>query len=155
MACCVKSSFFQENDWVIYLPLFLLFAARGSVEDSAAPSSSGRFFHINFCNYKSVISENIHPHPPFKRDFFFCLNKPQNLPSPSSSFSSDFPLKNFPVLIFWKPEFYLHCFLKLGVVKLYSNVTSLAKLFNYWILKKISNLPLSRCHYFFSFYLTK
>ena len=54
--------------------MFLLFAARGSVEDSAAPSSSGRLLHIHFCNYKSVISENIHspppPPPPVRGNFF-------------------------------------------------------------------------------------
>lgn len=63
MACCIKSSFFQENDCYLSTTVFT-FAARGSVEDSAAPSSSGRLLHINFCNYKYVISENIHS-PPF------------------------------------------------------------------------------------------
>ena len=58
--------------------MFLLFAARGSVEDSAAPSSSGRLLHINF-NYKSVISENIHsplppPPTPLSEGIFFHLN---------------------------------------------------------------------------------
>lgn len=82
LACCVKSSFFQENDCVIYLRLFLLFAARGSVEDSAAPSSSGRLLHINFCNYKSVISENIYSPPPPSRGVFFWLEPASHLQAP-------------------------------------------------------------------------
>ena len=132
MACCVKSYFFQENDCVIYWPLFLLFAARGSVEDSAAPSSSGIFLHINFCNYKSFISENIHPPPPLLPPFFVwtCL------PSPSSSFYSDFPLKNS--------------------LSLFSGNTVLFALLPEIIeYKKITNFSLSRCHYFLSFDLTK
>ena len=156
MACCIKSSFFQENDdCVIYLPLFLLFAACGSVEDSAAPSSSGRFLHINFCNYKSVISENIHPPRPLQEGFFFCLNPPQNLPSPSSSFSSDVPLKNFPVLIFWKPTILFALLPEIGGGKIIFKCYKSCKTFQLLNIKKITNLPLSRCHYFFSFYLTK
>lgn len=81
--------------------MFLLFAARGSVEDSAAPSSSGRLLHINFCNYKSVISENIHS-PPVRGNFFsfeprFHLEAPVCLQT--------FRETNFPVHIFWKHNF--------------------------------------------------
>lgn len=133
MACCVKSYFFQENDCVIYWPLFLLFAARGSVEDSAAPSSSGIFLHINFCNYKSFISENIHPPPPSSRGIFFCLNLP---PISKLQFFFRLSFKKFPVLIFWKHTILFALLSEIGGGKIIFKSYRLLKLFNYWIYKK-------------------
>ena len=112
-------------------------------------------FYISIFVTINLLFQKIFTPPPLQEGFFFCLNPPQNLPSPSSSFSSDVPLKNFPVLIFWKPTILFALLPEIGGGKIIFKCYKSCKTFQLLNIKKITNLPLSRCHYFFSFYLTK
>ena len=104
------------------------------------------FVTINLLFQKIFI---LRPHPP--EGFFFGLNPP---PISKLQFFFRLSVKQISLSIVSGNTILFALLLKLGVVKLYSKIQFLQ---NFLIIeyKKITNFRLSRCHYFFSIYLTK
>lgn len=133
MACWVKSSFFKKiNELFIYQCFYFLQHVAVLKTLQLHPPAVDYYISIFVTTNLLFLKISIPPSPPppCQREFFFIWTP---LPSGSSRLSSDFPLNKFPCPYFLETQFYLHCFLKLGVVKLYSKNMGLAKLFNYWI----------------------